>query len=109
MKNPHASGKVGAPNELKKFLIFRDLDDQGLANIALQLRVRKYRKGEQIIRQYEEDKTVYFLLAGIVRMVFPDVAINMGKRIIETPILLAVTAVLNALIGGFLTYKGFIG
>ena len=68
MKNPHASGKINAPNELRKFSIFRDLDDQDLVNIASQLRVRNYRKGEHIIGQYEEEKTVYFLLAGIVRI-----------------------------------------
>lgn len=78
MKNPHASGKIGDPNELRKFLIFRDLDNRDLVNIALQLRVRKYRKDEQIIRQYEEDKTVYFLLAGIVRITVYSAA---GKEV----------------------------
>lgn len=68
MKIPHTPGKIDALNELRKFSIFRDLADPDLVNIALQLRVRNYRKGEQIIGQNEEDKTVYFLFAGIVRI-----------------------------------------
>lgn len=68
MKDPHASRKIGDASELRKFLIFRQLDNQDLVNIASHLNVRKYNKGEQIIGQYEEDKSVYFLLAGIVRI-----------------------------------------
>ncbi len=78
MKNPHAPGKIAVPNELRKFLIFRDIDDHDLANIALQLRVRKYGRGEQIIGQYEEDKTVYFLLGGTVRIAVYSAA---GKEV----------------------------
>jgi hypothetical protein len=47
------------------------------------------------------------LLAGIVRMAAPNVAISLGKRMMENQIVLMVAAVLNVLIGGFLTYKGF--
>jgi uncharacterized membrane protein len=48
------------------------------------------------------------LLAGVVRMAFPDVAIGMGKRMMENRIVLIVAAVLNVLIGGFLSYMGFL-
>jgi len=48
------------------------------------------------------------LVAGVVRIVFPDAAIGMGKWMMERQILITVSGVLNILIGGFLTYMGFL-
>lgn len=48
------------------------------------------------------------LIGGVVRMMFPDIAINLGRRIMERPAFLTVTAALNILIGGFLAYQGFL-
>ena len=48
------------------------------------------------------------LAAGIVRMIFPEFAIDIGKRMMEREPLMMVTAALNILLGGFLTYMGFV-
>jgi len=48
------------------------------------------------------------LLGGIVRMVFPDVAIRIGKRMMANNSMLLVTAGLNVIIGAFLCYQGFV-
>ena len=48
------------------------------------------------------------LIAGIIRMMFPDVAITLGQRMMEKPTFLTVTAALNILIGGYLAYQGFL-
>ena len=47
------------------------------------------------------------LVAGVVRTVFPQVAKRMGAVIIGNDAALMATAVANVLLGGFLTYMGF--
>ncbi len=73
-----ASGELRASHDLRKLVIFRDLDDQQLAAIASRLRVRKYSEGEQIIGQFENGGGVYFLLGGVVRITVYSFA---GKEI----------------------------
>lgn len=48
------------------------------------------------------------LFAGIIRMIFPEFALDLGKRMMEHEPLLMVTTALSILIGAFLTYMGFI-
>ena len=48
------------------------------------------------------------LIAGIVRMMYPDVAIRAGRAIMENSTALTVTAALNVLIGAYLAYQGFL-
>lgn len=48
------------------------------------------------------------IAGGILRMAFPMVAIKTGKWMIGQTKMLAVIAVLNLLLGGYLTYKGFV-
>ncbi len=48
------------------------------------------------------------IAGGIMRMAFPMAVIDMGKRMIEQKTLLAVIGVINALLGAFLTYKGYL-
>lgn len=73
-----ASGEIRASHDLRKLLIFRDLDDQELAAVAARLRVRKYSEGEQIIGQFEVDRSVFFLLGGVVHITVYSAA---GKEI----------------------------
>lgn len=48
------------------------------------------------------------IAGGILRMAFPLMAIETGKWMIGKKKMLAVIAVLNLALGGFLTYKGFV-
>ena len=48
------------------------------------------------------------IAGGLMRMMFPMAAMEMGKRMIRHKGALAVIGVINALLGAFLTYKGFI-
>ena len=43
-----------------------------------------------------------------MRMAFPMLAIETGKRMLGQKKMLAVIAVLNVLLGGFLTYQGYL-
>lgn len=78
MNLAHESGDIGGPAELRKFFIFRQLDDKALVHIAARLRVRSYAEGAQIIGHYEEDRSVYFLLDGAVRITVYSAA---GKEV----------------------------
>lgn len=49
------------------------------------------------------------IFGGLMRMMFPMAAMEMGKRMIRHKGALAVIGVIDAMIGAFLTYKGFIG
>lgn len=44
---------------------------------------------------------------GILRMAFPWLAIQAGKRMLERKKMLFAIGVLNALLGAFLTFKGY--
>ncbi len=48
------------------------------------------------------------IAGGIMRMAFPMLAIETGRKMIGQKKLLAVIAVLNMLLGGFLTYQGYL-
>ncbi len=48
------------------------------------------------------------ITGGILRMAFPMLAIETGKRMIGQQKMLAVIAILNAALGGFLTYQGYL-
>lgn len=74
----HSSDQVGASSDLRKQLIFQDLNDQDLLDIAKCLKFRKYIKGEEIIGQYEQDNCVYFILSGVVNITVYSTA---GKKI----------------------------
>lgn len=47
------------------------------------------------------------IFGGLMRMMFPMAAMEMGKRMIGHNGALAVIGVIDAMIGAFLTYKGF--
>ena len=44
---------------------------------------------------------------GIIRMACPMFAIETGKKMMEHKTMLAVIAIINAVLGGFLTYQGY--
>ncbi|GAB4234874.1 MAG: hypothetical protein Kow0032_18990 [Methyloligellaceae bacterium] len=48
------------------------------------------------------------LIGGVVRILFPDVAIKLGRRIMGHAMTIRLLAGLNILIGGFLAWKGFL-
>lgn len=48
------------------------------------------------------------VISGIFRMAFPTQVKQMGEWMLETRPLIRIAAVLNGLLGAFLTYKGFI-
>ena len=48
------------------------------------------------------------VISGIFRMAFPTQVKQMGEWMLETRPLIRVAAILNGLLGAFLTYKGFI-
>lgn len=48
------------------------------------------------------------IVSGIFRMLFPTQVKQMGEWMLETRPIIRVAAVLNGLLGAFLTYKGFI-
>jgi uncharacterized membrane protein len=103
-------------NRRKMLEVFRDMvESPGLIFIAgvmaLMVGVALVTFHNVWVADWRVFITVYgwlALLAGVVRMVFPDVAIGMGKRMMENRIVLIVAAVLNVLIGGFLSYMGFL-
>jgi hypothetical protein len=47
------------------------------------------------------------IAGGIMRMAFPMLAIETGKRMIGQTKMLVVIGVINILLGSFLTYKGY--
>ena len=47
------------------------------------------------------------VISGIFRMAFPTQVKQMGEWMLETRPLIRIAAVLNGLLGAFLTYKGF--
>jgi uncharacterized membrane protein len=103
-------------NRRKMLEVFRDMvESPGLIFIAgvmaLMVGVALVTFHNVWVADWRVFITVYgwlALLAGVVRMAFPDVAIGMGKRMMENRIVLIVAAVLNVLIGGFLSYMGFL-
>jgi len=55
--------------------------------------------------------TIYGWLAlfgGILRVVFPEVAMSMGKWMLEKEMMLVVSGVANILLGAFFTYQGYL-
>ncbi len=48
------------------------------------------------------------VISGIFRMAFPTQVKQMGEWMLETRPLIRIAAILNGLLGAFLTYKGFI-
>ncbi len=48
------------------------------------------------------------ILSGIFRMAFPTQVKQMGEWMLETRPIIRIAAVLNGLLGAFLTYQGFI-
>lgn len=75
-ENP--SGEVGEPRTLRKLLIFRDLGEQDLADVAQRLTFNGYAKDEELIGQHEPDDGVYFILSGSVRITVYSAA---GKEV----------------------------
>ena len=47
------------------------------------------------------------VISGVFRMAFPTQVKQMGEWMLETRPLIRIAAVLNGLLGAFLTYKGF--
>lgn len=48
------------------------------------------------------------VMSGIFRMAFPTQVKQMGEWMLETPYIIRGAAVLNAMMGAFLTWKGFL-
>lgn len=48
------------------------------------------------------------VMSGIFRMAFPTQVKQMGEWMLETPYIIRATAILNLIVGGFLTWKGFL-
>ncbi len=53
---------------MQQLLIFRDLGDRDLEDIARRLTFNGYDRGEEIFGQYESDNSVYFILSGSVHI-----------------------------------------
>lgn len=68
MTPSHSPAQNAAPCDLRKLLIFRDLRDQDLLDIANRLTFSGYAKDEEIFGEHEQDKSVYFVLTGSVRI-----------------------------------------
>lgn len=65
---PNSSGPIGTEGDLRKLLIFRDLRDRDLLDIANRLTFNRYVKDEVIFGEHEQDKSVFFILAGSVHI-----------------------------------------
>lgn len=74
----HSPSEIGEPRDLRELLIFRDLSDRDLIDIAKRLKPRRYTNGEEIIGQHEQDNSVYFILSGAVRITVYSAA---GKEV----------------------------
>jgi len=48
------------------------------------------------------------LVGGVLRIVFPEVAIRMGKTMVRQKNMLLVSGAANVLLGCYLTYQGFL-
>ncbi len=68
MTAPPPSIPAVAPESLRGLTLFRDLDDGDLEDVAGRLSNARYRRGEEIFGQFEQDDGVYFILAGSVRI-----------------------------------------
>lgn len=75
---PYSTDRIGTPRDLRKLLIFRGLRDQDLLDIADRLTFNRYAKDEEIFGEHEQDKSVFFILAGSVHITVYSAA---GKEV----------------------------
>lgn len=71
-------GRIGETRELRQLLIFRGLSDRELVDIASRLTFNGYAKDAEIFGEHEQDNSVYFILAGSVRITVYSAA---GKEV----------------------------